>query len=91
MQYQNVDGGSGGTRTLVFRYALDPAAVPAPPRTGHLVINGVSQNITFTATANWDTWANVSVTVVLNPGATNTIELQSTGQDLANQDQLTVH
>jgi hypothetical protein len=56
-----------------------------------LIVNGVSQGITFPATLSWTDWQNLSVTVTLNPGTTNTIELQSTGGDLANQDQMTVN
>ncbi|MBN1312750.1 MAG: carbohydrate-binding protein, partial [Anaerolineae bacterium] len=85
--YQNVDGGSGGSRTLQFRFALGVTS----SRTGQLTVNGVSQNITFQPTGAWATWATMNVTVTLNPGAANTIRLQSTGQDLANQDQMTVY
>jgi len=87
VEYQNADGGSGGTKTLVFRYALGAAS----SRTGQLIINGVTQNITFTTTGNWNTWATMNVTVTLNAGTTNTIRLQSTGQDLANQDEMTIN
>jgi hypothetical protein len=59
-------------------------------RTGQLTVNGTSQNITFTATGSWTTWAIHQVTVPLNSGAMNTIRFASTGQDLANIDQLEV-
>ncbi|MBN1312751.1 MAG: family 43 glycosylhydrolase [Anaerolineae bacterium] len=87
VEYQNVDGGSGGSRILQFRFALGATSA----RTGQLTINGVTQNITFQPTGAWETWATMTVTVTLNPGTTNTIRLQSTGQDLANQDQMTVY
>jgi len=86
VEYQNVDGGVGGSATLRFRYALGITTT----RTGQLTVNGANQNITFSPTGSWDTWAILDVTVNLNAGTTNTIRLQSTGQDLANQDQLEV-
>jgi hypothetical protein len=87
VEFQNVDGGSGGSRTLVFRFALGASSA----RTGQLTVNGSTQNITFQPTGSWDTWNTMSVTVPLNPGTSNTIRLQSTGQDLANLDQMTVN
>jgi hypothetical protein len=87
VEYQNVDGGSGGSRTLVFCFALGASSA----RTGQLTVNGSTQNITFQPTGSWDSWNTMSVTVPLNAGTSNTIRLQSTGQDLANQDQMTVN
>ncbi|MCM3871070.1 MAG: carbohydrate-binding protein [Pyrinomonadaceae bacterium] len=84
LEFGNVEGGGGGSRTLRFRYALGATAT----RTGRLIVNGVSQNITFTPTGAWTTWANFQVTVNMNGGATNTVRLESTGQDLANIDEL---
>jgi hypothetical protein len=86
VEYQNADGGSGGSKTLQFRFALGTTTA----RTGQLIVNGVTQNITFNPTGAWTTWATLNVTVTLNPGTANTIRLQSNGQDLANQDQLTI-
>jgi hypothetical protein len=87
VEYQNVDGGSGGSRTLQFRFALGASSA----RTGSLIINGNSQNITFQPTGAWNSWNTMNVTVNLNSGTSNTIRLESTGQDLANQDQMTVN
>lgn len=84
--FQSVNGGAGGAATLTFRYALGASA----NRTGSLVVNGATQAITFATTGAWATWANHTVTVSLNAGTANTIRLASTGQDLANVDQLTV-
>jgi hypothetical protein len=86
VEYQNVDGGSGGGATLRFRFALGATSA----RTGQLTVNGSSQNITFDPTGAWDTWTTMEVEVTLNSGTNNTIRLSSTGQDLANQDQLEV-
>jgi hypothetical protein len=87
VEFQNVDGGSGGSRTLAFRFALGASSA----RTGSLTVNGSSQNITFQPTGAWNSWNTMNVTVNLNSGSNNTIRLQSTGQDLANLDQLTVN
>ncbi len=86
VEYQNVDGGSGGSRTLVFRFALGASA-----RTGSLIVNGNSQNITFQSTGAWDSWSTMNVTVNLNSGTGNTIRVESTGQDLANLDEMMVN
>jgi hypothetical protein len=86
LQFNNVSGGSGGNATLRIRYALGVSA----SRTGQLIVNGASQNITFNPTGAWTTWAVQTVTVPLNAGSGNTIRFQSNGQDLANVDQLEV-
>jgi hypothetical protein len=86
VEYQNVDGGAGGSTTLRFRFALGATSA----RTGQLRVNGVNQNITFDPTGAWNSWAIKEVVVTLNSGTNNTIRLSSTGQDLANQDQLQV-
>ncbi len=87
VEYQNVDGGAGGSKTLQFRFALGATSA----RTGQLIVNGVTQSITFNPTGAWTTWNTLNVTVTLNAGTTNTIRLQSNGQDLANQDQMTIN
>ena len=84
MTFNNVNGGAGGGQTLTFRYALASGT-----RTGSLVVNGVAQNITFNSTGAWTTWVTQNVTVTLKSGTTNTIALDSTGQDLANIDEMT--
>ncbi|MBN1312133.1 MAG: glycoside hydrolase family 6 protein, partial [Anaerolineae bacterium] len=86
VEYRNVDGGAGGSRTLRFRFALGATS----SRTGQLTINGASRNVTFSPTGSWDSWATLDVSANLNAGTSNTIRLQSTGQDLANQDQMEV-
>src|SRR6185295_6463871 len=78
--------GSGGTTTLRLRYALGATT----PRTGQLVVNGASQTITFNPTGAWTTWVTLDVAVSLASSSGNTVRLQSTGQDLANIDELSV-
>jgi alkylated DNA repair protein (DNA oxidative demethylase) len=93
LRYHGVLALKGGTHAmtgacrvnLTFRYALVSGS-----RTGQLLINGVAQNITFNSTGSWTTWQTQNVTVTLTAGTTNTIRLQTNGQDLANVDQLVV-
>jgi pectate lyase len=85
-QISNVDGRGGGSRTLRIRFALGVTS----SRTGRLVVNGVGMNITFNPTGAWTTWQLQNVTVTLNNSASNVIRFESTGQDLANIDQVEV-
>jgi rhamnogalacturonan endolyase len=85
-QFNSVSGGNGGSRQITFRYANGAATA----RTGRLVINGAGQDITFASTGGWTNWALLTTTVSLNAGTSNTIRLESNGQDLANLDELTV-
>ncbi|MFT4175259.1 MAG: carbohydrate-binding protein [Luteolibacter sp.] len=84
VQWSRVSGAAGGSRTITFRYANGSGG----PLTGNLIVNGVTQSITFPATSNWNTWATMNVSVNMNAGATNTIKVQSTGADLAHIDYL---
>ncbi|HYO09270.1 MAG TPA: SdrD B-like domain-containing protein [Tepidisphaeraceae bacterium] len=87
-EFLNVNGGAtGGSIAVSFRYALGAAGT----RTGSLVVNGVAQPITFNSTGAWNAWSLLTVNVPLNPGAANTIRLESSGQDLANIDELQVN
>jgi rhamnogalacturonan endolyase len=86
LEFSNVDGGSGGTKTLQIRNALGATTA----RAGRLLVNGVSQSISFDPTGAWTTWTVKNVTASLNSGTTNTIRLESNGADLANIDQLEV-
>lgn len=85
-QFNAVNGGSGGTKTISIRYSNGGKTA----RTGNLVVNGVSQAITFPVTLDWDTWGLISATVNLGPGTANTIRFESNGQDLGNIDEITV-
>lgn len=81
-----VDGNGGGSKSLSIRYALGVAAA----RTGRLTVNGVATNVTFPTTGSWTTWMSIPVTVILNPGTSNTLQFSSTGADLGNIDEVTV-
>ncbi len=85
LQFTNINGGAGGNATLSIRYALGSSA-----RTGLLIVNGVSQPMTFAGTGGWTTWARMLVSVALNSGATNTIRFETNGQDLGNIDEIAV-
>jgi rhamnogalacturonan endolyase len=84
--FSNVDGNGGGTKSLGIRYANGSAG----SRTGTLTVNGTAVNITFPTTGGWTTWTTLNVNITLADSTSNTIQLASTGQDLANIDQITV-
>lgn len=86
LTFNSVNGGRGGRRLLRFRYALGASAA----RTGQIVINGTASNITFNPTGAFTTWATFDVMATLNSGTGNTVQLKSTGSDLANIDEMTV-
>ncbi|HEU5427367.1 MAG TPA: glycoside hydrolase family 75 protein [Actinocrinis sp.] len=82
-----VTAAAAGTKTLSFRYCDGTAS--ARPAT--ISVNGAAQGtLNFPATANWDTWADVSVAVPLKAGA-NTIRVAgTTAAGGANIDSVTV-
>lgn len=86
LSFSGVDGNGGGAKTISIRYSNGSGA----SRSGVLVVNGVSTTITFPATSTWTTWTTLNQSITLNSGTSNTLVLQSNGQDLANVDQLTV-
>ncbi len=87
LQLSGINGGtSGGSATLTIRFALGATA----SRTGNLVINGASQSITFPVTGAWTTWTTLTRSITLTAGSTNTIRFETTGQDLANIDQISI-
>ncbi|ETK37029.1 glycosyl hydrolase 2 galactose-binding domain-containing protein [Microbispora sp. ATCC PTA-5024] len=83
-----VDAASAGPATLTFRYANGTTA----DRPMDIAVNGtvVAARTSFAATANWDTWATVSVPVTLAAG-TNRIRATATATTGGpNVDKLTV-
>jgi rhamnogalacturonan endolyase len=85
-ELSGVDGEGGGQKTLRVRFALGAASA----RTGQLVVNGTTTNVTFQPTGAWTNWQNQNVSVNLNAGIGNTIRFQTNGQDLANIDEIEV-
>jgi rhamnogalacturonan endolyase len=86
LTFNSVNGGTGGAKHVTIRAANGATAA----RTGAITINGLSQPFTVDPTGAWTTWTNTTLAVNLNSGTTNTIQVQSTGEDLANIDQLQI-
>jgi len=70
-----VNADAAGTNALKFRYANGTSA----DRPMDIVVNGVTvaAGVSFPATANWDTWATITVNAPLNTGA-NTVRATAT-------------
>jgi rhamnogalacturonan endolyase len=85
-EFGRINGGAGGAKTITIRYANGNPT----PRTGVLKVNGVAQAITFKITGSWTTWTTMTATVNLAAGSNNTLRFESTGQSLANIDELLV-
>ena len=85
-QWNSVSVSTAGSYTLSFRYALGSSS-----RTVALKVNGVgvSGGLTFVPTGSWTTWRTVSANVNLKAGS-NTVRLETTGQDAGNVDRLEV-
>jgi rhamnogalacturonan endolyase len=84
--FNNVDGNGGGAKSLAIRYANGGTAA----RAGNLVVNGTTTAISFPTTGAWTTWATLNVNVTLNNNTSNSIQLATTGSDLANIDEIKV-
>ncbi|MDQ8204955.1 Ig-like domain-containing protein [Pelagicoccus sp. SDUM812003] len=84
LEFQEVDGGIGGTITLKIRYALGAAG----ERAGTLTINGNEQPIVFPSTGGWSTYDFIQLNVSLLAGPQNTIRFASIGNDLGNVDEI---
>jgi len=71
----SVTADAAGPHALKVRYANGTSA----DRPMDIVVNGVTvaSGLSFPATANWDTWATITVTAPLNAGA-NTIRATAT-------------
>ena len=85
VEFVDMPGFGGGERTLIFRYALGNAN-----RTGTLMVNGASQNLTMHGTVEWTNYVLDSVAVTLNRGFDNTIRFVATGNDFGNLDEITI-
>ena len=86
LTFNNVNPNGGGTKNITFRYALGASG----SRTGTITVNGVTSNITFNPTGSWNTWATMNVNITLNATGTNTLQIASTGSDLANVDEISI-
>jgi len=86
VSFANVDGLTGGTRTLLIRFANGGTS----PRSTTLTINGAARTITFPVTGAWTTYQQLAISTSLNSGAVNTVRIDSTGQDGGNIDEIEV-
>jgi hypothetical protein len=86
MLFTNVNGQGGGAKTLRIRYSNG-----STDRTGQLVVNGGTPiSLTTPSTGAFSTWTTMDVTITLNNNSTNTIAINSTGNDLGNIDEITI-
>lgn len=85
-EFGRINGGAGGAKAITIRYANGGPT----PRTGVLKVNGVAQALTFKITGSWTAWTTMTATVSLAAGSNNTLRFESTGQGLANIDELLV-
>jgi hypothetical protein len=83
-----VNAASAGTYTLTFRHANGSTA----NRPMSIAVNGstVNANLAFNPTANWDTWADVSLTTALTAGTNTVRATATTASGGPNLDKLTV-
>ena len=85
LEFDNVNGGEGGAATLSIRYALGGSTL-----SGRLIVNGVTNSITFSSTSSWTNWTLLTQGITLNPGAWNTIRFEPQGSGMPNVDEITV-
>jgi rhamnogalacturonan endolyase len=85
-QLNRIHGGTGGAKTITIRYANGSPT----PCSGVLKVNGVAQRVTFLPTGGWTNWRTMTATVNLASGQTNTLRFESSGQSLANVDEIIV-
>ncbi|HEX2855524.1 MAG TPA: carbohydrate-binding protein [Opitutaceae bacterium] len=86
LTFSSVNPNGGGTKAMTIRYALSATT----SRTGTITVNGVTSNLTFNPTASWTTWTTMTVNITLSATGTNTIQIASTGSDLANVDEISI-
>ncbi|MEU1630577.1 ricin-type beta-trefoil lectin domain protein [Streptomyces sp. NPDC020096] len=73
-----VQNAPAGAATLAVRYSNGSGS----PQTIHLVVNGVSQQLSVPTTSDWETWSVLPVAVTLNSG-TNTVAVTVAQGDTA--------
>ncbi len=85
VEFTFVPGFSGGLLKLYFRYALGNV-----DRTGALIVNDVSKNLTMRSTGAWTNYVIDSIDITLNSGYDNTIRFSTTGSDFGNLDEIII-
>ena len=86
LDYGGVNGGAGGDAFVDIRFANGSSGA----RTGNMIVNGVSQSVTFNSTSAWNNWQTITVAINLKSGISNSIRFESIGEDLANIDEIKV-
>jgi len=86
-EWNYVEGGSGGSYNLTFRYA----SVDTANRQCEISVNGTpAGNVSFAPTGFWTTWLTELIAVTLQPGL-NTVRIMSnTSEGGPNVDKMTV-
>ncbi|WP_041540636.1 family 16 glycosylhydrolase [Catenulispora acidiphila] len=73
-----VNTSATATKTLTIRYSAGPISGAPTNRVLGLYVNGTKvRDVTFTGTADWNTWANNTQSITLPGGAGNTIAIIS--------------
>ncbi len=85
----NVDGGSGGSASLVIKYSADNN------RRATLYVNGANAGKINWGSGSYGTWRDQSINITLNSGSTNSIKISQDADDngsyvCADVDKLTV-
>jgi len=71
IEWNNIDGGSGGSTSLIFRYANGGTT----NRQCDISVNGISVgNLSFSITGGWTMWTTQTITANLNTG-NNTVRV----------------
>lgn len=85
VEWTGVHGGTGGSFLCYIRYAFGNSG----QRRAIFRVNGVAQEVIFPATGTWDTYVDqLAVYGTATPGATNTISIESNGEDCGNIDSI---
>ena len=85
--WKEVDGLTGGKRTLALRYSNGSTQV----RTARLNVNGSRFTVQFKPTGAWNDYRCAEISVELRPGADNTITLESTWTGTGYVDELQIY
>ena len=80
IQFNNVDGGSGGVCSISFTYAN--ADIRGNSRPGSITVNGVATGLTldFVPTPRWNSWATTEIIQVNCNAGNNVIRVTATGE-----------
>ncbi|MDJ0336090.1 glycoside hydrolase family 16 protein [Salinibacterium sp. G-O1] len=78
----SIDSGTTSTKSVTIRYSAGPLAGTPTNRVLGLYLNGVKlRDVTFSGTANWDTWANQVENISFPGGYNNQVTLKGERSD----------